>query len=217
MNWRGRIDMAAPHQIDPLAILGEATGRSIDDHVLRIGPGAVVRAFSIIYEGSTLGAELETGHHVVIREENRIGDRLRIWNNSVIDYGCILGDGVRIHTNVYVAQHTVLEDDVFLAPGVGIANDRYPVCTHCLEGPVIRRGARIGVNATLLPGVEIGEQALVGSGAVVTKDVPPWAIVVGNPARVVGSVESLVCPQSREDCPGAPGAAKRAHPAETSS
>jgi len=209
MNGRGSVDLAPPHQIDPLAILGERPGRVVADLTLRISRGAVVRAFSIIYGGSTIGADLETGHHVVIREENLIGDRLRIWNNSVIDYGCVIGDGVRIHTNVYVAQQSVLENDVFLAPGVGIANDRYPICTRCLEGVVIRHGARIGVNATLLPGVEIGEQALVGSGAVVTKDVAPWAIVAGNPARVIGSVESLVCPQRRDDCTGAAGAAHR--------
>src|SRR5207302_7537730 len=89
-----------------------------------------------------------------------------------------------------VAQHTVMEDDVFVAPGAGLANDRYPV-SPALEGPVLRRGARIGVNATLLPGVEVGAHALVGAGAVVTKDVPAGVVVAGNPARKIGSVDAL--------------------------
>jgi acetyltransferase-like isoleucine patch superfamily enzyme len=158
---------------------------------LTIGPHAVVRAFSVIYAGSTIGAHLETGHGVVIREENRIGDGLSIWNNSTIDYDCVIGNGVRIHAGVYVAQFTVIEDDVFLAPGVIIANDTHPICMPCRKGPTIKRGARVGINATLLPEVVIGEEALVGAGAVVTKDVPARAVVVGNPARVINTVDKL--------------------------
>lgn len=159
-----------------------------------LGPHAQVRAFSVIYAGSRIGSHLETGHGAVIREQNRIGDHLSIWNNSTIDYGCTVGDRVRIHCNVYVSQFTVLEDDVFLAPGVMIANDRHPICTTCMKGPIIKRGARVGMNATVLPEVVIGEDALVGAGAVVTKDVPPRAIVVGNPARIIGTVDSVDCP-----------------------
>ena len=92
---------------------------------------------------------------------------------------------------MYIAQFTVIEDDVFLAPGVMIANDRHPICRDCMKGPTIRRGARVGINATLLPEIVVGESALVGAGAVVTKDVPARAVVVGNPARVIGSVDQL--------------------------
>jgi len=158
-----------------------------------------VRAFSIVYAGSRIGSYLETGHHVVIREENQIGDHLKIWNNSTIDYGCILGNGVRIHNNVYVAQFTVLEDEVFLAPGVMIANDRYPIRTEGLKGPTIRRGALVGINATLLPEIVIGEHALVGAGAVVTKDVPARAVVVGNPALVRGTIDELDLEKARRE------------------
>jgi acetyltransferase-like isoleucine patch superfamily enzyme len=186
-----RILLADPNEIDPQAIVGAVPGRKIEDTSLEIGPHATVRAFTVIYGGSRIGSHLETGHGAVIREENKIGDHLSIWNQSTIDYGCVIGNNVRIHTGVYVAQFTTIEDDVFLAPGVMIANDRHPICRDCLQGPTIKRGARVGINSTLLPAIVIGEGALVGAGSVVTKDVPPGMVVAGNPARVMGDVESL--------------------------
>ena len=191
MRAAARIVLADPNEIDRQAIVGALPGRKIEDTSLEIGPHANVRAFTVIYAGSRIGSHLETGHGAVIREENKIGDHLSIWNQSTIDYGCVIGNNVRIHTGVYVAQFTTIEDDVFLAPGVMIANDRHPICRDCLQGPTIKRGARVGINSTLLPGVVIGEGALVGAGSVVTKDVPPGMVVAGNPARVMGDVESL--------------------------
>lgn len=185
------IRLGQPHDIHAMAIIGEVPGRKIESRTLTIGPHAVVRSSSVIYAGSRIGAHLETGHGVVIREENEIGDHLSIWNHSVIDYGCRIGNGVRIHTSCYVSQFTTIEDDVFLAPGVMVANDRHPICKECMRGPTIRRGARIGINATLLPEIDVGEGALVGAGAVVTKDVPAGAVVVGNPARVIGKAADL--------------------------
>ena len=183
--------LATPFQLDPRAVVGELPGRKIADLTLSIGPHAIIRSFSVIYAGSRIGAHLETGHGAVIREENRIGDHFSIWNNSTVDYGCVIGSRVRVHTGVYIAQFTVIEDDVFLAPGVMIANDRHPICRDCMRGPLIKRGARVGINATLLPEVVVGEAALVGAGAVVTRDVPAGAVVAGNPARVIGSVDQL--------------------------
>jgi len=183
--------LATPFQLDPRAVVGELPGRKIADLTLSIGPHAIIRSFSVIYAGSRIGAHLETGHGAVIREENRIGDDFSIWNNSTVDYGCVIGSRVRVHTGVYIAQFTVIEDDVFLAPGVMIANDRHPICRDCMRGPTIKRAARVGINATLLPEIVVGEAALVGAGAVVTRDVPARAVVVGNPARVVGSVDQL--------------------------
>ena len=182
------------YQVDPGVTLGYLSGRHIANIMLRIGPGARIRSGTVIYAGSTIGAGLETGHNVVVREENVIGDNLSIWNNSTIDYGCTIGDGVKIHCNVYVAQFTTLEDEVFLAPGVTIANDPHPVCGLCMRGPTIKRGARVGVNVTLLSHITIGEGALIGAGSVVTNDIPAHSVAYGNPARLLKSVDELPCP-----------------------
>jgi acetyltransferase-like isoleucine patch superfamily enzyme len=182
--------------IDAEVILGYVSGRSIDEPTLFIGPGARIRRGSIIYWGSRIGSGLETGHNVVIREENDIGDNFRIWNNSVIDYGCRIGNNVKVHTKVYIAQYTVIEDDVFLAPGVTLANDIHPGCPNALEcmmGPHLKRGAQLGVNVSVLPRVVIGEYAVIGAGSVVTKDIPARAVAYGNPARVVCEIGNLKC------------------------
>ena len=149
-------------------LLGYPSGRPGVAGDTRIGAGARIRAGTIVYAAVEIGEDFETGHHAIVREENRIGSHCTLWNNSTIDYGCVIGDRVKIHCNVYIAQFTTIEDDVFLAPGVTIANDPHPICTKCMQGPTIRRGARIGVNVTLLPLITIGENALVGAGSVVT-------------------------------------------------
>ena len=188
------VTLGAESVIDPGVLLGYPSGRPGVSGDTRIGRAARIRAGSIIYAAVDIGEDFETGHHAVVREENTIGSHCTLWNNSTIDYGCVIGDRVRIHCNVYVAQFTSLEDDVFLAPGVTIANDPHPMCTKCMQGPTIRKGARIGVNVTLLPLITIGENALVGAGSVVTADVPAGMLVAGNPARVIGPVNSLECP-----------------------
>jgi acetyltransferase-like isoleucine patch superfamily enzyme len=179
--------------IDEGAVLGYVPGRKIADTALHLGPHGRVRSGSVIYAGSYLGKGLETGHGVVIREENTIGDYLYIWNNSTIDYGCVIGSYVKIHCSCYVAQYTTIEDDVFIAPGVTITNDLHPLCSRCMKGPTIKKGARIGAGAVLLPGITVGEGALVAAGAVVTRDVPPQMLAVGSPARAVKSVFDLKC------------------------
>jgi acetyltransferase-like isoleucine patch superfamily enzyme len=188
------VTLAEPYEIDPGVILGYLTGRSIEDHSLQIGAGARLRSGTVIYGGSNIGMGLETGPGVVIREENLIGDNLCIWNNSTIDYGCKISSNVRVHSNVYVAQFTTIEDGVFLAPGVQIANDPHPICGLCMEGPTIKKNARIGVNVTLLSHITIGEGALIGAGSVVTKDIAPGMLAYGYPARELKPVEELECP-----------------------
>ena len=194
MNGCVPAHVGADAVFDPGVIIGYPPGRPGAFGDVRIGRGARIRSGSVIYAGVDIGDDFETGHHVIVREDNRIGHHTTIWNNTTLDYGCVVGDRVRIHCNIYIAQFTVLEDDVFLAPGVSIANDPHPICTKCMQGPTIRRGARIGVNVTLLPHITIGENALVAAGSVVTRDVPAGMLVAGTPARVVSRVDELECP-----------------------
>lgn len=152
---------------------------------LVLGAGARLRSGTVLYNGSTIGLRLQTGHGVVIREGSEIGDDVSVWSNSVIDYGCRIGSRVKIHCNCYVAQYSEFEDDVFLAPGVTIANDLYPGNDRSAElmaGPKIGAGAQIGVNVTILPFVRIGAGALIGAGSVVTRDIPAGVVAFGNPA-----------------------------------
>ena len=189
--------------LDDGVILGYPSGRGCVQ-VLTIGPEAHIRSSTVIYSGSRIGCNLETGHNVIIREENDIGDHLRIWNNSVIDYGCRIGNNVKIHNKVYIAQFTIIEDDVFLAPGVTLANDLHPGCPdalECMRGPCINKGAQIGINCTILPRVVIGEHSLIGAGSVVTRDIPAGVVAYGNPAQVICDIGNLTCTTGMRDRP----------------
>ena len=200
----GQVRLGEGALIDPEAIVGYLSPRKNISSVLDIGEQSRIRSGTVIYAGSHIGSHFETGHNVVIREQNKIGDHFSIWNNSVIDYGCTIGSNVKIHCNIYIAQFTVIEDDVFMAPGVMIANDIHPGCPdsgECMRGPVLRRGCRLGVNVTVVPYVTIGEGTLVGSGSVVTKDLPPGVLAYGNPARVHEKLTDLKCKQGRREAP----------------
>jgi acetyltransferase-like isoleucine patch superfamily enzyme len=178
---------------DDDVVVGYPASRPVA-RTLVLGPGARLRSGTVLYDGSEIGRDFETGHHVIVRERTRIGDQVSVWSNTVVDYGCVIGHRVKIHCNCYVAQFTELEDDAFLAPGVTIANDLFPGHTgsaSAMAGPLIRAGAQIGVNVTILPYVTIGEGSIIGSGSVVTRDIPPGMVAYGNPARPVRRVDEL--------------------------
>ena len=182
------------HHLDANTLLDYPSPRLKRRQKSRIAPGARLRSGTVIYEACRIGRGFETGHHVIVREENRFGDHVKIWNNSTVDYGCRLGHRVKIHCNCYVSQYSVLEDGVFLAPGVTLANDLYPGFEESyrkMRGPRIGRNAQLGVNVTVLPYVRIGAGALIGAGTVVTRDVPAGAVVWGNPGQVRGRVKDL--------------------------
>ncbi|HXY70933.1 MAG TPA: acyltransferase [Actinomycetota bacterium] len=176
---------------DEGVILGHPSAR-VETAPLRLGSGARLRSGTVIYAGSVIGDGFQTGHNVVVREENRIGDDVSVWSNSIVDYGCVIGNRVKIHSNCYVAQFTELEDDVFLAPGVTIANDLFPgnpQSARAMAGPRICAGAQVGAGTVILPYLTIGAGAIVGAGSVVTRDVPPRMIAYGSPARPARPVD----------------------------
>jgi len=165
-----------------------------EDTTTVIGAGATIRSHTVIYAGNRIGDGFQTGHHALVREHNTIGDHVSIGSGSVVEHHVTIGDGVRIHSQAFVPEYSVLEDGCWLGPNVVFTNDRYPNSRRSkanLVGPHIGQRARIGANSTILPGVCIGANALVGAGSVVTADVPPGKVVAGNPARIIGDVADL--------------------------
>jgi len=147
-----------------------------------IGRDCIIRSGTVIYETVTIGNKVKTGHHVLIREGSSIGEEALIGSSAKLDGTVKVGNRVKIQSNAYLPHLTVIEDDVFIAPNVCFTNDRYPQSKR-LVGVVVEKKAIVCANATLLGGVKVGRCAVVGAGAVVTKDVPPESVVIGNPAR----------------------------------
>src|SRR3954452_16575273 len=158
---------------------------------LRLGVRVTVCAGAIVYAGSVIGDEAIVGDQAQVRERSVIGPQTVVGRGSAIDNDVTIGARVKIQTNVYVTASSVVEDDVFVGPGASTTNDD-TMSRHekgvALRGAVLRRACRIGGSAVIVPGVEVGEEAFVAAGAVVTKDVPPRAFVVGVPARQVREV-----------------------------
>lgn len=156
---------------------------------VKLGRNCVIRPNSIIYCNVEIGDNLRTGHNILVREGTRIGSNVLIGTNGVIEGDTTIGSYVSIQSNAYIPINTVIEDYVFLGPGATLTNDKYPVRRKPrLKGPRIRRNASLGAGVIVLPGVEVGEGAMIGGGSVVTRDVPPWKIALGVPARVVKDV-----------------------------
>jgi acetyltransferase-like isoleucine patch superfamily enzyme len=158
---------------------------------LVLGDGVTVCVGAVVYAGAEIGDGTIIGDQAQVRERSRVGSRAVVGRGSCVDFGAVVGDRVSIQTQVYVTSGAVVEDDAFLGPGVLMTNDdsmgRHPR-GEGLAAPVVRRAARVGGGAVLVPGVEIGEEAFVGAGAVVTRDVAARSMVVGVPARFVRAV-----------------------------
>jgi acetyltransferase-like isoleucine patch superfamily enzyme len=158
---------------------------------LELGERVTVCAGAVVLAGATVGDGTILGDQSFVRERSSIGAESVIGRGSVVDNDVQVGARVRVQTDVYLTAFTVVEDDVFVGPGVTTTNDD-TMARHGpqmrLRGPILRRACRVGGGAVLTPGVEIGEEAFVASGAVVTHDVPPRAVVMGVPARVVREV-----------------------------
>ena len=158
-----------------------------------VGDGTVVSTGAIVFAGATVGANCIVGDQSCIRERVLLGEDCVLGRGSLIENDTTVGNGTRIQAGAYVTAYSTIENDVFIAPCVVTTNDNFMGRTEqrkaLLQGPTIRRGARIGGGAILCPAVEIGEEAFVGAGAVVTKDVPARKVVVGSPARVLRDVD----------------------------
>ncbi len=159
---------------------------------LELGPGTIVSTGAIVFAGTRIGARVIVGDQACVRERCYIGDDVVIGRGSLVENDTTIGSLTKIQADAYITAYSTLEDQVFIAPRVITTNDNFMGRTewrHGLrKGPTIGRGARIGAGAVLCPAVEIGEEAFVGAGAVVLKNVPARVVVVGNPARVLRDV-----------------------------
>lgn len=178
-----RVRTGSNPRIDP----GATVGATYDGwrEPARLGDDAHVRAGTVVYADVTAGDGLVTGHDALVREETTLGDDVLVGTQAVIDGHASVGDDASLQTGAYVPRDTVLGDGVFLGPRATLTNDPYPLRRDAdLAGPRVADDASVGANATLLPGVAVGERAFVAAGAVVTADVPPDSLAVGVPATV---------------------------------
>ena len=183
--------------IEDHAVLGRrprlARGSSARGEVgpLEIADEVTVCSGAVVLAGARLAEGVIVGDQAFVRERASVGPGSVIGRGSVVDNDVEVGARVRVQTNVYLTAFTQLEDDVFVGPGVTTTNDD-TMARHApdapLRGAMLRRACRVGGGAVLTPGVEIGEEAFVAAGAVVTRDVPPRAVAIGAPARVAREV-----------------------------
>src|SRR5437660_7879919 len=157
-----------------------------------IGEGTIVSTGAVVFDGAKVGARVILGDQSCVRERVVVGDDVVIGRGSLVENDTTIGAMTKIQAEAYITAYSTLEEHVFIAPCVVTTNDDFMGRTEkrheLIKGPTIRRGARIGGGAVICPGIEVGEEAFVGAGAVVTKDVAPRVLVVGNPARVLRSV-----------------------------
>jgi len=192
MEIPSNVRLGENHEIGSNVLLGENPNNKLSELV--IGNNAVVRSHSVIYGSSSIGNNFSSGHHVLIREHTSIGNDVSIGSFSNIEHHVIINDNVRIHSNVFVPEHTILEKGCWIGPNVVFTNALFPNAEKTkenLSGCIIQENARVGANSTILPGISIGKNSLVGAGSVVTKDVPPDSVVVGNPAKVIKNIRDL--------------------------
>lgn len=172
----------------PATLSARSTAPGGDQGSAWLGDGVRIGAGAVVLAGARIADNCVVADQAHVRERVDIGTDTVVGRAASIENDVRLGARVKLQTGAYITAWSLVEDDVFVAPGVLLTND--PTAGRRgadqeLRGAVLRRACRLGGGAVLLPGVEVGEQAFVGAGAVVTKDVPPHALVMGVPARVV--------------------------------
>ncbi len=197
-------------QIDGPTVIGKRPMRakrsafkhSTEQPPTRIGTGSLIGTHVVIYRGASLGEHVLVADSASVREDVTIGDYTIVGRNVTVENMCQVGRKCKLETACYITAHSVIEDFCFVAPMVSTSNDNFVGRTEerfeQFKGITMRRGSRVGVAAVIRPGIEIGEDALVGAGAVVTKDVPPNIVVVGVPAGPFGQTP----PEQRLDAQG---------------
>lgn len=165
------------------------SGRFADKQLTTIGENCVVRAGTSIYSSVKIASNVSIGHNALVREGVTIGEHTKLGTNVVVDGTSSVGSRVSIQTGVYVCTYSIVEDSVFLGPCCVFTNDKYVTQKPFkLIGPTVKKGASIGANALLFPGITVGEGAVVGSQAMVNSDVPPRTIFAGIPAKKIADV-----------------------------
>jgi len=190
-------------RIDDNAVIGKLPLKSVNSATThtthktkldstKIGDGCLIGSGAVIYRGANIGSEVLIADTASVREDVTIGEKTIIGRNATIENNVTIGKKCKIQSNVQIVPHSIIEDYVFISPGVMTSNDRYIGRTEKrlkeFKGVTIKKGARLGVACIILPGIIIHEDALVGGGAVVTKDVPARKVVVGIPATILKDV-----------------------------
>lgn len=182
--------------IGPYCVIGEPTmsfyknNNPHDFEITKIGRNAIIRSFSTIYEGVDIGESFQTGHHVIIRENNIIGDFTSFGSFSELPSNSNIGNYVRIHSKVMLSENNFIEDYVWIFPFVVITNVKHPPLGS-FQRTTIKKYAQVLASAILLPGITIGENAIIGAGAMVTKDVNDERLIIGSPGKDVKSVREV--------------------------
>ncbi len=202
------VELAGPVKVFPNVHIGEGSvvygpcilghpprGKAPGELPLVIGRGATIRAFTVLYAGVSVGDLFQSGHNTVIREGNVLGDDCSVGSGVILEPDNHAGNRVRIHTNAAMEGAT-MADDAYIGPGALLLDDPHAPCPRskeCVGGAKIGAGALVGAGAIVLAGVTVGERAVVASGALATKDVPPEVVVVGNPAHAIKRVDEIEC------------------------
>lgn len=160
------------------------------EHILTIGKNSLIRSGSIIYNGSSIGDHFQTGHQVTIREKASIGNHVSVGTLSDIQGNCKIGNYVRLHSNVHIGQLSEIDDYVWIFPYVVLTNDPTPPSENFV-GVHVKSFAIVATSAIIMPGIEIGQDSLVAAGAIITKNVEPYAVVAGNPGKQKSDVRKI--------------------------
>ncbi|HUW04635.1 MAG TPA: DapH/DapD/GlmU-related protein [Williamwhitmania sp.] len=182
--------------IGPYCIIGEPTAmfyKNPNTHEFKktiIGKNAIIRSFTTIYEDVVIGDFFQTGHHAIIREKTIIGHHTSFGSSSELPGRATIGNYVRIHSKVMLSENNFIEDYVWIFPFVVLTNVKHPPIGD-FQVTRIKEYAQIFAQTTILPGITIGRNAIVGAGTMVTKDVGDERLVVGNPGRDIKSVRDI--------------------------